>query len=91
MRRYIAEIHHLQMLGADLPGKRLDLLMRQLQELIDEARFADQLKGRRVDRVAAEIAEEIGVFFQHDNVNARARQQKSQHHSRGAAAGDATL
>jgi hypothetical protein len=51
--------------------------MQQLQELIDEAQFADQLKGRRVDRVAAEIAEEIGVFFQHDNVNARARQQKS--------------
>ena len=44
-----------------------------------------------MDRVAAEIAEEIGVFFQQSNFNTGARQQKPQHHSGGAAAGDAAL
>ena len=49
----MAEIHHLKMLGANLTGQRLDLLMRQLQELVDQAQLAHQFKGRRVDCVAA--------------------------------------
>ena len=44
-----------------------------------------------MNRVAAEIAEEIGVLFQHHDLDASAREQKSEHHSRGAPAGDATL
>ena len=44
-----------------------------------------------MNRVAAEIAEEIGVFFQHQNVNARASEQKPKHHSGRAAARDAAL
>ena len=41
--------------------------------------------------VAAEIAEEIGVLLQHHDLNAGARQQESEHHSGGPAAGDAAL
>ena len=44
-----------------------------------------------MNRVAAEIAEEIGVLLQHHDMNAGARQQESEHHSGGAAAGDAAL
>ena len=44
-----------------------------------------------MNRVAAEIAEEVGVLLQHDHVDAGAREQKSQHHPGGAAAGDAAL
>ena len=44
-----------------------------------------------MNRVAAKIAEEIGVFFQHHNVNTGARQEKSEHHAGGATAGDAAL
>jgi hypothetical protein len=42
-----------------------------------------------VDRIAAEIAQEIGVFFEDQNRNPGPRQQKSQHHSGGTAAGNA--
>ena len=44
-----------------------------------------------MNRVAAEVAKEIGVFLQHHDLNAGARQQESEHHAGGAAAGDAAL
>ena len=44
-----------------------------------------------MNRVAAEIAEEIGVLLQHHDLNAGARQQESEHHAGGTAAGDAAL
>jgi hypothetical protein len=44
-----------------------------------------------VNRVAAEIAEEIRVLLQHHNENAGSRQQKSKHHSGRATASDAAL
>ena len=90
-RRQMAEIRHLEVLGADLTDQRLDLLMRQFQELVDQAQFAHQLERRRMNRVAAEIAEEIRVLLQHHDVDAGAREQESEHHSRGPAAGDAAL
>ncbi len=53
--------------------------------------FEHQFERRRMNRVAAEIAEEIGVLLQHHDMNAGARQQESEHHPGGAAAGDAAL
>ena len=91
MRRQMAEIDHLNVFGADLGGQRFDLLMRQLQELVDQAEFEHQLERRGMNRVAAEIAEEIGVLLQHHDADAGARQQESKHHPGGAAAGDAAL
>ena len=91
MRWQMAKIDHLNVFGADLRGQRFDLLMRQLQELVDQAEFEHQFERRRMNRVAAEIAEEIGVLLQHHDMNAGARQQESEHHPGGAAAGDAAL
>jgi hypothetical protein len=90
-RRQMPEIRHLEALRADLTGQRLNLLMRQFQERVDQAQFAHQLERRWMNRVAAEIAEEIRVLLQHHDVDAGAREKKSEHHSCGAAAGDATL
>jgi hypothetical protein len=41
-----------------------------------------------MDRVAAKIAQEIAVLLEHDNVNAGAGQQISEHHPRRPAPGD---
>ena len=87
----MAKIDHLNVFGADLRGQRFDFLMRQLQELVDQAEFKHQFERRRMNRVAAEIAKEIGVLLQHHDPDAGARQQESEHHSGGAAAGDAAL
>ena len=43
-----------------------------------------------MDRIAAEIAKEIGVLFQNDHLNAGAREEVASHHSgRSAADNDA--
>jgi hypothetical protein len=41
-----------------------------------------------MDRVAAKIAEEVGVFFQHRDIDAGAREQEAEHHAGRTAAGD---
>jgi NitT/TauT family transport system substrate-binding protein len=46
------------------------------------------LHDRRIDRIAAEVAEKIGMLLEYDDVDARARRQKAEHHPGGSAAGD---
>ena len=77
-----------QMLFADLAGQRLDLLVRQLEEIVEQAELVHQFERRRMHGVAAKIAKKIGILFQHDDIDAGARQQKTKHHSGGTAAGD---
>jgi hypothetical protein len=43
-----------------------------------------------MDRVTAEVAEEVGMLFQDDHVDASAGQQISQHHACGTTTNDAT-
>src|SRR5579862_2785967 len=75
---------------AELEAQLCRFLMREPQELIERAKFMHEFESRRMDRVAAEIAEEIGMFFEHDDVDASARQKQPGHHPGGPAAGHAT-
>jgi hypothetical protein len=50
-----------------------------------------ELEGGGVDGVAAEIAQEVFVFFEDDDVDAGAGEEQAEHYASGAAAGDATL
>jgi hypothetical protein len=43
-----------------------------------------------MNRIASKIAKEIGVFFQNENFDAGASEQKAKHHSGRAAADHAT-
>ena len=89
LRRQTPEIRHLDAFVADLTDQRLDLLMRQLEKRVNQSELIHHFERRRMHRIAAKIAEKIGVFLQHHDIDAGARQQKSQHHSGGAAAGNA--
>ncbi len=73
------------------PPRLTDLVVGLLQEFVEQAQLAHQLEGGRVDRVAAEIAQEIAVLLQHDDIDAGARQQEAEHHPGRPAAGDAAL
>ena len=42
-----------------------------------------------MDGLAAEIAQEVGVLFQHDHVDPTAGEHQAQHHPGRSAAGDA--
>ena len=50
---------------ADLPAQPRDARMRQLEEFVQQTELVHQLERRGMDGVAAEVAQEIGVLFQH--------------------------
>ena len=65
------------------------LLMRQLQELIEQAKLVHDLERRGMDGVAAEVAQEVGVLLQHHDIDAGAGEQIAEHHAGRPASGDA--
>ncbi len=74
---------------ADSSPKVLNLLMRQFEQLFVKAKLIHHLEGRRMDRVAAKIAEEIGVLFEHQHIGACAGEDEAEHHAGGPSARDA--
>jgi hypothetical protein len=85
------EIRHQHPLFPELAREARDLLVRQLQELIEQAKLVHDVEGRRVHGVATEVAQEVAVLLQHHGLHAGARQKEAQHHARRAAAHDAAL
>src|ERR1700692_4150822 len=65
------------------------LLMRDAQEIVEKAELVHQLEGGRVNGVAAEIAEEVGVFFEDEDFDASAGEKEAEHYAGGAASCDA--
>ena len=59
-----------------------------LEEALEHPELVEDLHRRGVDRVAAEIAEEVGMLFEHLHRDAGAGEQQPGHHPRGAAADD---
>src|SRR5262252_7901603 len=58
-----------------LPRRRLELharylAVRQLQKLAGEPELVHQLQGRGVNGISAEVAQEVAVLFENDDVNA---------------------
>ena len=91
MRRQMREIGEGHALVADLTRERAHLLMRALQEIVENAELVHDLERRGMNGVAAEIAQKIGVLLQHHDVDAGAGQQEAQHHAGGTAAGNGAL
>jgi hypothetical protein len=90
VRRQMAEIRQHDGGVADLAAEVIDARMRQLEKVVEQAELVHQFQGRGMDGVAAEIAQEIGVLFQHRDAHAGARQQIAEHHAGGSAADDAS-
>ena len=75
--------------AAELAVHLLQSLVRKFQKSVDQAEFIHHLQRRGMHGVAAEIAEEIGVLFQHDRFDSGAPEQIAQHHAGRPAADDA--
>ena len=88
VRRQMAKIRHRNAFVTDLSAELLDLLVRQFEEFVEQAQLIHQLKRRRMYGIAAKIAEEIGVLFQHDDLDPGPRQEETEHHPGRPAAGD---
>jgi hypothetical protein len=84
----MGEIGEYDLLVADDAGDLVHLLVRQLEKLIEQAKLVHDLERRGMDRVAAEVAEEVGVLLQHHDIDAGASEQKPEHHPGRPAAGD---
>ena len=63
--------------------------MRALQEGVEQAELVHDAQRRRMHRVAAEVAQEVGVLLEHHRRHAGAGEQEAEHHAGGAAADDA--
>src|SRR5258708_20571774 len=83
------EVANLDRFASHFAGEFPHLLMRALQELLENAKFIHQLQSGWMNRIAAEITQKIAVLFEHDHINTRARQQKAEHHPSRTAAGNA--
>jgi hypothetical protein len=70
----------------DLSGEGIKLLMGTPQKFIQQTQFIYHFKSRRMNRIAAKIAQEISVLFEHCDFDSRPREQKTQHHSGGTSA-----
>ena len=90
-RRQVTEVGERHGDLADLDGQLADLLMRKLQEVVEQPQLMHDVERRGVDRVAPEVPEEIGVLLEHEDGDAGARQQQAEHHAGRSAAGDAAL
>src|ERR1700761_7432552 len=66
------------------------LLVRELEQVVEDAELVHDLERGGVDRVAAEIAEEVAVLFQDDDVDAGSGEQITEHDAGRPAAGDTT-
>jgi len=69
---------------------RGQLLVRDLQKLFEESEFIHEMKSGRVDRVAAETAEEVLMFFENGDGDAGAGEKIAEHDAGGSSPYDAT-
>ena len=63
-------------------------VVRALEEALEQPELVEDFHRRGVDRVAAEIAEEVGVLFEHADRHAGAGEQQAGHHPGRPAADD---
>src|SRR6478752_641426 len=88
MRGQAREVCHWNRVTVEDAANLAQLLVGQFEEFIQQSEFVHQLKGGGMNRVAAEIAKEIGMLFQHRHLNAGASEQITRHHSSRPAAND---
>src|SRR5690348_12333163 len=83
------EVRYFDKLVSDLRSQPADFLVWTLQKLVEKPQFAHDLECRGVDRVPPEIPQEIGMLFENENGDPCSGEEKAEHHTGGAPAGDA--
>src|SRR5216684_1696695 len=88
MRRQAREVRKRHRRIAELRAEHARFLMRQLQKVIEDTELVHHFERRRMNRVAAEVAQKISVLLEHENVDPGPREQKREHHPGGSATRD---
>src|SRR6266478_8898641 len=87
--RQVSEVRERDRFITNLAAEFSDLLMRAFEKLFDQTELVDDFERGWMNRIAAKVAKEISMLLEHDHRDARARQQKPEHHSGRATAGNA--
>jgi hypothetical protein len=91
MRGQMREIGNLGGNSAEANAQVANFLVAALKKPFQQAEFVHDFECGWVNSVAAKISEEIFMFFEDDDTDARSRQKIASHHAGGSSAGDATL
>jgi hypothetical protein len=85
----VREVRHLYELVPNLGPQPADLLMRTAQKVFEQPQLVHQFQSRGVDRISAEIPQEIGVLLKNENRDPGSGKQESEHHTGRPATRDA--
>jgi hypothetical protein len=85
----MAEICYGKGLAADDESEVGDLLVREGEEGVEDAQLVNEIEGGGMDGVAAEVAEEVFVFFKYGDVDALTGEQEAEHDAGRSSADDA--
>jgi hypothetical protein len=91
MRGQMREIGDLGGNLAEANAQVANFLVAALKKPFQQAEFVHDFECGWVNGVAAKISEEVFMFFEDDDTDARSRQKITSHHAGGTSAGDATL
>ena len=89
MRRQMPEVCNRDERIAEIAGQGRYFLVRTLEKRFEHAELFKHRERRRMDRVAAKVAQEIGVLLQQDGSNPSAGKEQRRHHSGRSAPDDA--
>ena len=78
-RREVPEVNQLVGRPIDPQLELIDLGVRQPQELVEQIEVGQDVGGGGMNRVAAEISEEVRVLLQHHHLHAGTDEQKREH------------
>src|SRR6516225_494201 len=73
---------------ADKAPQLIGLLMRTLEEFFEQPELVHHLERRGMDGVAAEVAHEIGMLLENQDVDAGAGEEEAEHHPGWSTAGE---
>ena len=79
VRGQVREVADLEPASSDDGRDTVYLGMANLEELVEEAKFVHQLQRGGMDGIAAKIAEEVLVLFEHGDGEPGAGEQKAEH------------
>jgi len=90
LRSQIRHVTQHNMVAADTSADLSDLLVRPFQKFFEQTEFVHDLKCRGMNSIAPEVAQEIGMLLQNQDLDPGPRQQIGQHYPGGTAAGHTT-
>ena len=81
VRRQVGKVGDRHRRAADVAGELPYLLVGALEEVLQEPQLVHHLQGRGVDGIAAEVAQEVGVLLQDEDVHPGTSEEEAEHHA----------